>query len=113
MYTPHRPVLTVPRKAAHGCPHARARLLASARARAPTSGSAPPTAPPPRRRAPPRLCSSPPPVAEEDLVPLALPASQLPEFAAPQFSLEPIEPAARTTSHSTLLAVPAFGPDTR
>ena len=77
-----------------------------ARARAP--------APPPaaRRRAPPRLCSSPPPLNEEDLVPLSLPASQLPEFAVPQFSLEPIEPAARPTSPSALLAVPAVGPET-
>ena len=73
-----------------------------------------PPAPPPaaRRRAPPRLCSSPPPLNEEDLVPLSLPASQLPEFAVPQFSLEPIEPAARPTSPSALLAVPAVGPET-
>ena len=45
-------------------------------------------------------------------MPLLLPASQLPEFAAPQFSLEPIEPAARPTSPSALLAVPAVGPET-
>ena len=43
-------------------------------------------------------------------MPLSLPASQLPEFAAPQFSLEPIEPAARPTSPSALLAVPVVGP---
>ena len=42
-------------------------------------------------------------------MPLLLPASQLPEFAAPLFSLEPIEPAAaRPTSPSALLAVPAI-----
>ena len=46
-------------------------------------------------------------------MPLSLPASQLPEFAAPQFSLEPIEPAPRPASPSALLAVPAVGPDTR
>jgi hypothetical protein len=64
-----------------------------------------------RRRAPPRLCSSPPPLNEEGLLPLSLPASQLPEFAAPQFSLEPIEPAPRPASPSALLAVPAVGPE--
>ena len=84
----------------------------------PAAGLLPVSRPPhrpsftPGRRAPPRLCSSPPSLNEEDLVPLSLPASQLPEFAAPQFGLEPIELAARPTSPSALLAVPAVGPET-
>ena len=64
----------------------------------------------PSLRSRPRLCSSPPPVAEEDVVPLSLPAPQLAAFAAPQFSLEPIEPAPRPASPPALLAVPAVDP---
>lgn len=44
-------------------------------------------------------------------MPLALPAPRLAEFAAPQFSLEPIEPAPRAASPSALLAVPAVDPE--
>ena len=47
---------------------------------------------------------------EEDLEPLALPAPRLAAFAAPQFSLEPIEPAPGPASPSALLAVPALLP---
>ena len=43
-------------------------------------------------------------------MPLSLPASQLPEFAAPQFSLEPIEPAARPTSPSALFPTNGAAP---
>jgi hypothetical protein len=43
-------------------------------------------------------------------VPLSLPAPQLAAFAAPQFSLEPIEPAPRPASPPALPAVPAVDP---